>query len=465
MGNEEKNYRAGMTGREVAVAVLNKFKPEAANVRESLDRFSSRTDERAAATDLAMGVIRNGTMIDEIIKACGRIEAGRIEKKLVNIIRVGVYELVYRPVGAEYAAVDEAVEQARKAVGAKRAGFVNAVLRNVQRGIAQRQASFEGADAKNTVVQDSEHGCVFRFAIAPDPKADGAGYLTAMFSLPGWLVKGWVERYGFAKAREICLGSNRRPGIYLRPNALKTTAIKLAGLLGEKGVPCAVVSSADMVKIEHWGDVAKLPGFGEGMFTVQDITPAGAVKAIAVQKRQRVLDLCAAPGTKTTQMAEEMRDSGEIIATDIEEGRLEKVYQNCERLGVKSVRVIRYADLEREARAGFDAILIDAPCSNTGVLAKRPEARYRVTSNAIEEIAEVQFEILSNTAGYLNKGGKLCYSTCSIEQRENEDVVGLFLKLNKQFKLLDSKLTLPAAGANERDGGYWAVMEKVRVQC
>ena len=449
-----QNHKTKMTGRQAAVAVLNNFKPQAGNVGRSLENVCKHTDERAVAPEIILGLLRNLLLIDTIIEKCANVRSERGEKRLGNIIRVGVYELVFMPTQAEYAILNEAVGQARDAVGQKRAGFVNAILRSVQRGIASRLTKMEQANQRRVVPHDEHSGCLFNIDILPAP-ANQVEYLSVLFSLPDWLVIRWVSNFGFEQAKEICGGCNRKAAIYLRPNTLKISAGELESKLKENGIDAAMVNEAGMVRVEHSGDVAKLPGFEEGLFVVQDITASLAVKALGPMAGQRVLDICAAPGTKTTQLAELMGDKGQIVATDIEEARLEKIRENRDRLGMSCIDIVKYGQLTDYAKDGFDAILIDAPCSNTGVLGKRPEARYRITAKAIEQISNTQYEILDKSAGYLKAGGKICYSTCSIEPEENDRIVNLFLKVNKGFELLDSKLTLPSSS---HDGGYYAVL-------
>jgi 16S rRNA (cytosine967-C5)-methyltransferase len=209
--------------------------------------------------------------------------------------------------------------------------------------------------------------------------------------------------------------------------------------------------------------VEKLPGFAEGHFTVQDLTAAQAVIMLAPQAGWRVLDLCSAPGGKTIQMAESMGDDGEIYATDIDALRLKLVSSSVERMGLKSVKVIAYGDVQKVAEeiGGFDAILLDVPCSNTGVMARRCEVRYRLTAKHIDSLARSQGNILAGAAGMVKVGGRICYSTCSIDGAENEGVVGSFLAANAGLELVAKKLTLPSAARVDRDGGYVAILKKL----
>jgi len=211
--------------------------------------------------------------------------------------------------------------------------------------------------------------------------------------------------------------------------------------------------------------VTELPGFAEGLFSVQDITASLAVSVLEPQPGWTILDLCAAPGTKTTQLAELTGDSAKIIATDIDSDRLKKVKENITRLGIKSITVVEYEQLFKNSKfsilnSKFNAVLLDVPCSNTGVLAKRVEVRYRIKPRVIKELAKIQSELLEKAAAMLKPKGKICYSTCSIQKAENSRLVRNFLLENKNFKLESEKLTLPSPESPDHDGGYIAIIKR-----
>jgi len=175
-----------------------------------------------------------------------------------------------------------------------------------------------------------------------------------------------------------------------------------------------------------------------------------------------MLDFCAAPGTKTAQLAELTGDKAKIIATDTNKKRLEKVSESIARLGLSSISTIDYDGLQKDASAkvSFDAVVLDVPCSNTGVLAKRVEARYRIKPGTIKKLAKTQTELLQTAAAMTKPKGKICYSTCSIQKDENAEIVKNFLQRNPDFELENEELTLPAAGAFDHDGGYAAILKR-----
>ena len=215
-----------------------------------------------------------------------------------------------------------------------------------------------------------------------------------------------------------------------------------------------------MINIKSPRAIDRLPGFVEGLFTVQDITASQPAKAMEPSQNFKFLDLCAAPGTKTAQLAELTDDKADIIATDIDPDRLKKVKENARRLGLKSITAIKYHQLKQNAvKIGpFDCILLDVPCSNTGVLAKRLEVRYHINQKAIKGLTKTQMELLEFAARIIKQNGKICYSTCSIQNCENASLIKNFLSQNPQLKLEYEQLTLPSAQKPDHDGGYIAIL-------
>ena len=455
------------SARLIAAEVLNQFDPKRHYAGSILNRLLHQTSERQRATDLVFGTMRNRRAIDTVIAVfCGRpIE--RIQQKLLNIIRIGTYELVYSPVTEVYSIVNEAVENAKTLAGRKQIGFVNAVLRQIAKHIANRQIRLSQADAKCTLVQTPATGCEFDTSFLPDHKTHATDYLSTVFSLPEWLVADWLGQFGAESARQICLASSRRPSIYIRPNTLKTTAHALAEKLGKQDIDCELVEGT-MIKLGGPRAVAGLAGFDEGLFTVQDMAASQPVRLLAPQPDWTILDLCAAPGVKTTQLAEATDDSAKIIATDIDGRRLRMVRENTARLGINGVDVVAYEELSNSQfkiqDSKFDCVLLDVPCSNTGVLAKRVESRYRLKPDAIKELAKVQTELLRTAAPMVKPQGKICYSTCSIQKQENSELIRDFLQENDNFQLESENLTLPSAEDLDHDGGYTAILVKRKTQ-
>jgi 16S rRNA (cytosine967-C5)-methyltransferase len=451
------------SARILAADVLNQLDLKRSYVGPILDKLLPQTNEKQRSTDLVFGTIRNSGAIDTVIAEFGGCPIERISSELLNIIRIGAYELSYCPATDEYAIVNEAVESARvKGAGKKQTGFVNAVLRQITRHIKNRQISLSQADVRRTLPQTTLTGCEFDRVFLPDPAASPADYFSSAFSLPKWLVDDWLKDFGTEKTRQICFASNRKAGIYLRPNSLKITTQQLSEKFRQAGIDFEISADKSMLKIKSPGQITGIIGFAEGLFSVQDITTSQVVRLLKPQPGWAILDLCAAPGGKTAQLAELTDDKAKIVATDIDNLRLEKVRENVKRLGLKSVTVVTYENLQKvtEQMGNFDCVLLDVPCSNTGVLAKRPEVRYRVRPKTITELTKMQLQLLAKAAAIIKSKGKICYSTCSIQNSENNRLVNEFLTANSNFVLEFEKFTLPSAGQFDCDGGYVAVIIK-----
>jgi len=457
------------SARTVAMTVLNRFdaNPKCNYVASILNPKLAqlqRTGQKQRATDLVFGTLRNRAAIDMVIARLAECPTDRIPDRLLNIIRIGAYELIYSPETAEYSIVNEAVKNAKALAGQKQTGFVNAVLRQITRHITNRQVPLSQANTQRLLPQTPSTGCEFDTALLPQPETSPVDYLSTAFSLPKWLVSDWLTEFGTESARQICFASIRKPSIYIRPNILKTTTPQLAEKFCQAGCNFEISADKSVIKLgtapARPRAVTELPGFAEGLFSIQDITAAQPARLLEPQPDWTILDLCAAPGTKTTQLAELTGDRAKIIATDIDSRRLEKVRENVARLRLKSICIIAYEELRRKtAEIGlFDCVLLDVPCSNTGVLSKRPEARYRISPKAIQKLTKTQCELLEKAAKMTKTEGKICYSTCSIQKAENSQLLKSFLLEHSDFKLGSEQLTLPSAQGFDRDGGYAAVV-------
>ncbi len=446
------------SARAIAAEVLQQFDPKHSYAGPLLDKLLDQTQERQRATDLVLGTVRNLCAIDGIITKFSGRPIERIGPALLAVTRVAVYELVFSPDTPTYSIVNEAVNTAKTTGGARQSGFVNAVLRQIGRHIVNRQGQAGQTPPMRTLVQPDGGGCAFDADILPDPAAAGAVYLSACFSLPPWLVTEWIADFGFAQARSLCVASNRRPSVYLRVHPLRTTAATLLDRLAKKEIKAEIVPTegCQVLRVVSPRSVAELPGFAEGWFTVQDLSATSAVRLLDPQPGWMVLDLCAAPGTKTTQLAEAMRDTGTVHATDADPERLNRVTQNAERLALRSVETQNLASLQGE----YDAVLLDAPCSNTGVLAKRIEVRFRITAAAVAKLVKTQRELLDKAVALTKPGGRICYSTCSIARAEDADLVRAYVAAHSHVELIKEELILPAAEGFDHDGAYAAVLQR-----
>jgi 16S rRNA (cytosine967-C5)-methyltransferase len=451
-----------LTARAAAWKALDRCNIFKHDTAEVLSRLLSRTDRPAQATDIVFGVIRNRGTIDHILKKCSSLDSAHVKPSQWNLLRIGTYELVYAPKTADYAILNEAVQLSRQAGSKKGAGFINAVLRNVQRAIENRQSPLDAKHLQRTVPQTPESGCLFSDDILPDPDREAAAYFRVAFSLPQPLIQEWIKAFGEEKTRAICFASNRHPSVILQPNTLRTTTADLAEKLQEEELLNECLN--DMIRIQGTGKINRGRAYLEGLFFVQDITAANAINTLAPGPDWTLLDMCAAPGGKCMASAIHMQDKGVILASDADAKRLSKVRENAKRMGLESIEIVPASRLEQTVRKEkrLDAIVLDVPCSNTGVLARRVEARWRWKPDVVENLYKIQQKLLQKAADLARPKTKILYSTCSIQPEENSEQIQAFLTRQNRFKLLTEKLSLPTvktADAFDHDGGYVAVLQ------
>lgn len=451
--------------RSLAADILDKMGQEydKSNSGQLLSKYINLTDERQRLTDIVSGTIRSKITLDSIIEQISGKRIKKIQKKILNILRIGVYELIFNDKTPVYAIINESVESVKKRAGKKQKGFVNAVLRETERNIKNRNVNYTGTENPAIIPTGWDRGCEFKREILPDYDKNKIGYFSIGFSIPEFLLEKWMEQFDSETVSQICTAGNRRPNIYLRVNRLKISREDFINRLSTEGIETAPVGESDMVKVTSPADVTKIWGYDEGFFSVQDLTAYSVVQFIAPQEDTRILDFCAAPGTKACALAESLDDNAEIIATDIAPDRLKQVKSGIDRLALENIKTIDYKSFlsDDSQKRSFDYVLADVPCSNTGVLARRPEARYRISEISLREICEKQLEILRKASDFVKPGGAICYSTCSILKEENEQLVDKFLKENADFRESKRKLTLPCSSRDsDYDGGFVSLLKK-----
>jgi 16S rRNA (cytosine967-C5)-methyltransferase len=276
--------------------------------------------------------------------------------------------------------------------------------------------------------------------------------------MPGWLVERWLDRMPPDQVLPCCAWFDTPGRMSLRVNPLRTDRERLLEVLRTAGINAAAGGLPEVVNLAGTARVEDIPGFAEGWFSVQDESAVAAGILLDPQPGERILDLCAAPGGKSTHLAERMQDTGEIIATDTSPERLAHVGESAERLGLESIQAcVITADGSDLPVGPFDAVLVDVPCSNTGVLGKRPDARWRVSADGIRELVQRQQGLLRAAIDRVGPAGRIVYSTCSIEPEENEHVVRQALADQPQLDLVSEQHHLPGSPA---DGGYQALLRR-----
>jgi 16S rRNA (cytosine967-C5)-methyltransferase len=414
------------------------------------------------ARELALGVERRRASLEAI--ACGYLaQPGRnLPGALNQIIAVAIYQLLYLDRIPAFAAVNEAVEQAERFHHRRQSGLVNGLLRTIVRKVSDVQHGPVPA-ARDVIPIGPDSYRRSEAPVFPDPAARAAAYLAAAYSLPMELAERWIANLGsLDKAVAVATQANVRAPLIVRVNSARTTVQALLAELAAAGVAARPHENGLSIVLDDTRDVTSLEAFARGAFQPQDPTATSVVLACGPRPGMKVLDLCAAPGTKTTHLAELMGNQGGIVAADVSREKLDRVTESCRRMGITIVQPILADAVGSLESGGFDLVLADVPCSNTGVLARRAEARWRFSPEALSKLVEDQ-KFLARAAGhFVRPGGRLVYSTCSIEPQEDGEVARWLARSEPRLRLVREELTLPAGAADPtawHDGGYLAVFE------
>ncbi|MFW6162008.1 MAG: transcription antitermination factor NusB, partial [Planctomycetota bacterium] len=374
----------------------------------------------------------------------------------LEVLRTGVYQLVFLDKVPAAAAVNEAVKIARRVSSKGATGFVNGCLRSLSRALCGTGEA-PGDDPRRAVPLGDGTVRLFDRPVLPDPARSPAEYLAAAHNLPPWLVRRWLRRHDEATCRRLCEAANLPPRVVLRVNRLRTTQEELVRELAATGRWARPVGP-DHVALEHPGRVGDLEALRDGRCTVQGVAASAAAPLLKPQPGERLLDVCSAPGSKACQLAELAANQATVVAVDISPGRLHQVVGNARRLGVRTVVPVA-ADgraCHRLFAAAFDGALVDVPCSNTGVLARRVEARWRASEKGIRELAELQRQLLESAARVVRPNGRLAYSTCSLEPEENQGLIECFAQAHPDWRTVSEETFLPLSAG--QDGGYVAFL-------
>jgi 16S rRNA (cytosine967-C5)-methyltransferase len=420
--------------REIALRVL--LQREAGEdfvenlLEAALQRSRLSASDRGLLQELVYGAVRWQATLDWLI---AQKTTGRVQKPALQILlRLALYQVFWLSRIPDHAAVNETVELAKRSGFGAQSGFMNAVLRGFLREREQTERTLE--DLKQT-----------------DPSL---GY-----SHPKWLCERWEQRLGRETLLRLLAWNNTPPLTYARVNALRAEPEALREQWAREKVEAKLfpVPWADetlIYELKSFPSLTTLPSFRSGLFYVQDPSTLLAVAELDPKPGETILDYCAAPGGKTTCIAERMKNSGIIIAHDTTSDRLQLVEENCARLGITCVRPALPSTLNSQLSTPCDRILIDAPCSNTGVMRRRVDLRWRIREPEISRLRATQLQLLCDAVPRLKPGGTLVYSTCSLEPEENSEVVRDFLKENPAMHLQRERVLTP--WEHNVDGAYVA---------
>ena len=379
--------------------------------------------DRAMVSEMVLGTLRWQGRLDIHLQQELKSKDKKIEPRLLHLLRLGAYQILFMDRVPESAAVNESVRLAKILFkNEKITGFVNALLRSV--------------------IRNKNRELFPPFAEHP------VEHITRALSHPAWLVERWVREFGPEVALRICAANNQKPPFTIRTNTLRISREELQTRLEEAGSPSQPAAfSPEGLFLKKSPTLAEDRLFQGGMYFIQDESSQLIPHFLSPQPGERVLDVCAAPGGKTTHIAQLMKDRGEIIALELHGPKIKLIGENCRRLGITAVRTLE-ADathpLPFPPGMTFDRVLVDAPCTGLGILHRNPEARWRRKPEDITRLSRVQGNILDNICSWLKPGGTLVYSTCTMNPEENDGVINLFLEKHPEFELENLRDLAPA---------------------
>ena len=427
------------------------------HLERALERPELRPGDEGLLTELVYGTIRMVATLDRLLDACARKGLRKVEEATLNHLRVAAYQLVFLEHAHAAIAVDAAVRCAGRRDHVR--GFVNGLLRGLQRAIAGRHPE----DAPPAGVPLSRRlpgrdGGWVSFTRDLLPEQEGPAYLAAATSLPYSLAEAWVEEHGFATALELARASNAPPPLALRVNLLRATRDEVLAELREAGREVRPLETPAGLVLEGGLGEAGYALLWAGKLTVQDETHQSVAPLLEPQPGQRLVDLCAAPGGKATHLAELLGDEGRVDALDVEAERVARITSAASRLRLGSLHPA-LTDPEdprppAEVEAPVDGVLVDVPCSNSGVLRRRVEVRWRLERLDWPPLLALQARLLDRALELVRPGGAVVYATCSVDPRENQAQVQAALERHPGVVLEQSHTHLPSREGG--DGGYAA---------
>ena len=412
-----------MNVKQVAINLISQVDKGAYSniaLNEAFKTLDINSKEKAFITEIFYGVIRNKKFLDYIIEK----NTKEIKKEWIrNLLRISIYQITFMD-SDNKGVVWEGTELAKKKYGVAISKFINGTLRNYLRN------------------KDSEL-----------KKLDDEKNYEVLYSIPKWFCDILEKQYGNENLKQAITSLKKIPYLSVRVNKLKYTEKEFEEFLKEKDIQ--IIKKIDTVYYINSGLIINSEEFKTGKIIAQDASSYLAAKNLEVMPNELVLDICAAPGGKTAVLAEEMKNSGEVIAIDIHQHKIKLIDTNMKKLGIDIVKaiVMDARNVNKQGRK-FDKILVDVPCSGYGVIRKKPEILYSKNRENIEELVKLQLEILNSAADILKEGGELIYSTCTITDEENTNNIKKFLEERKEFKV--EKLYIPenVLGDYDKLGGF-----------
>ena len=408
-------------------------------IDEVLSDYRFNSLDIAFITELSFGCIRYRKYLDLWIDHTSKLSHKKQPPKLRWLLHIGLYQILKMSKIPHSASISTTVESAKKSDLKKLSGVVNAILRNAIKKIENKN-----------------------YPNIPNNKIDKIAFLD---SLPEWLVEEIIDWVGINNAEIIAKSFNKKPSIDFRINTLKTNMKDVIEEFRSSNLVAIEIKDLKTgVELKSKArSIKKLPGFIEGKWVIQDRSSQSIAPLLNPKKGDKILDLCAAPGTKTTHLAELIKDDGEIWAIDRSKVRLDLLKDNLKRLEIKCVKTLvadtnELLKLKPDFLNYFDKVLLDAPCSGIGTLSRNPDARWSLSNRKIDELIQLQMKLLESSKYFLNDNGTLVYSTCTICPRENNLLINSFLTKNSNMHLICEKQILP--GFQDNGDGFYAAVIK-----
>lgn len=380
------------------------------SINKNFKNVNISDQEKGLATELIYGIIENKYYLNYIIDKLSKIKSKKMSTYVKISLWLGIYQILFLDSIKDHAAVNESVNLIKK-YDKKSSGFVNAILRNVLR---QKDSIME---IKDKDINDE---------------------LSIKYSYNPWIVEKWIKDFGQEFTEDLLDANAEKPNLYIRTNTLKISRDELIGKLAKEGIKCTKVNGIDeAIMVQNLKNIEGNELFKLGYFTIQDISSMLVGKIANPEKDSKVLDICSAPGGKTTHVATIMENTGQVIARDVFDHKLKLIKSTVNRLGLTNVSIENRDALKLDDNSidKFDYVLADVPCSGLGIIRRKPEIKFKEKSE-LSSLPDIQSKILNNASKYVKENGTLIYSTCTIHDEENIDVVEQFLKENKNFELV-----------------------------
>ncbi len=369
--------------------------------------------DRRFITEIVYGVIENKIYLDYMIRLLSKIKINKLNIVVINILRIGLYQIIFLDKIPTFAAVNECVQLAKK-YDFRSSGFVNGVLRNYTR-------------SKDSIK-------------IPDFEDSPILHLSIKYSHPNWLIEKWINEFGMNDTIGLLKANNETPPLTVRTNTLLISKEELKEELSKEKIEAHDGKYMnEAINLSNVDRINDLVTYKRGYFQIQDESSMLVAHVVDPKPGDKILDVCAAPGGKSTHMAQLMENNGYILARDIHQHKLKLINDNAERLGISIVdtQCFDAKELDTNLVEKFDKVLVDAPCSGLGIIRRKPELKYTKKPDNIEDITELQLIILTNSSQYVKKGGYLIYSTCTITEEENSGIIERFTRCNSDFEVVN----------------------------